>query len=220
MLPTTTTSSPSPVITALAPDPRRPGAVRISARDLTWTIAAADVAACGARVGLAVDDALREALERAADAEAAFRTALRAIEQRSHARTDLGRKLVKKGHARPAVEVALERCAGLGLLDDAAFARHFVETRSVRGRGPARLRRDLYAMGVSGAHVDAALAHVHADGDRTGDQALALATRRAGQLGGVPREARRRRLLAFLARRGYTGEAARAAVQQVLRADG
>jgi regulatory protein len=216
----TTTNSPPPVITALQPDARRPGAVRISARDVTWTIAAADVATCGARVGLPVDDLLREALERAADAEAAFRTALRAIEQRGHARSDLGRKLVKKGHARPAVEVALERCAGLGLLDDAAFARHFVETRSARGRGPARLRRDLYAMGVAGAHVDAALAHLQAEGDQTGDQALALAARRAGQLGGVPREARRRRLIAFLARRGYTGEAARSAVQQVLRADG
>jgi regulatory protein len=208
------------VIAALEPDPRRPGAVRVSARDVTWTIAAADVAACGAQVGAAVDEALRDALERAADAEAAFRTAIRSIEQRSHARTDLGRKLIRKGHARPSVELALERCVALGLLDDAAFARHFVETRSARGRGPARLRRDLYAMGVSGAHVDAALAAVQADGDQTGDQALALAAKRAVQLAGVPREARRRRLLAFLARRGYTGDAARSAVQRVLRADG
>jgi regulatory protein len=215
-----TTSSAMQVITALEPDPRRPGAVRVSARDVTWTIAAADVAACGAQVGAAVDEALRDALERAADAEAAFRTAIRSIEQRSHARTDLGRKLIRKGHARPSVELALERCVALGLLDDAAFARHFVETRSARGRGPARLRRDLYAMGVSGAHVDAALAAVQADGDQTGDQALALAAKRAVQLAGVPREARRRRLLAFLARRGYTGDAARSAVQRVLRADG
>jgi regulatory protein len=215
-----TTSSAMQVIAALEPDPRRPGAVRVSARDVTWTIAAADVAACGAQVGAAVDEALRDALERAADAEAAFRTAIRSIEQRSHARTDLGRKLIRKGHARPSVELALERCVALGLLDDAAFARHFVETRSARGRGPARLRRDLYAMGVSGAHVDAALAAVQADGDQTGDQALALAAKRAVQLAGVPREARRRRLLAFLARRGYTGDAARSAVQRVLRADG
>jgi regulatory protein len=215
-----TTSSAMQVIAALEPDPRRPGAVRVSARDVTWTIAAADVAACGAQVGAAVDEALRGALERAADAEAAFRTAIRSIEQRSHARTDLGRKLIRKGHARPSVELALERCVALGLLDDAAFARHFVETRSARGRGPARLRRDLYAMGVSGAHVDAALAAVQADGDQTGDQALALAAKRAVQLAGVPREARRRRLLAFLARRGYTGDAARSAVQRVLRADG
>ncbi|MFL5521453.1 MAG: regulatory protein RecX [Gemmatimonadales bacterium] len=219
-MPTTTTNSPTQAITALEPDPRRPGAVRVSAQDVAWTIAAADVAASGARVGVTVDDALREALERAADAEAAFRTAIRSIEQRSHARTDLGRKLVRKGHARPAVDVALERCAALGLLDDAAFARHFVETRAARGRGPARLRRDLYAMGVAGSHVDAALADLQADGDQTGEQALALATKRAGQLSGVPREARKRRLLAFLARRGYTGEAARSAVDRVLRADG
>jgi len=219
-VPTTTTNSPTQAITALEPDPRRPGAVRVSAQDVSWTIAAADVAASGARVGVTVDDALREALERAADAEAAFRTAIRSIEQRSHARTDLGRKLVRKGHARPAVEVALERCAGLGLLDDAAFARHFVETRAARGRGPARLRRDLYAMGVAGSHVDAALADLQSDGDQTGEQALALASKRAGQLSGVPREARKRRLLAFLARRGYTGEAARSAVDRVLRADG
>ena len=219
-MPTTTTNSPTQAITALEPDPRRPGAVRVSAQDVSWTIAAADVAASGARVGVTVDDALREALERAADAEAAFRTAIRSIEQRSHARTDLGRKLVRKGHARPAVDVALERCAALGLLDDAAFARHFVETRAARGRGPARLRRDLYAMGVAGSHVDAALADLQADGDQTGEQALALATKRAGQLSGVPREARKRRLLAFLARRGYTGEAARSAVDRVLRADG
>ena len=219
-MPTTTTNSPTQAITALEPDPRRPGAVRVSAQDVAWTIAAADVAATGARVGVTVDDALREALERAADAEAAFRTAIRSIEQRSHARTDLGRKLVRKGHTRPAVEVALERCVALGLLDDAAFARHFVETRAARGRGPARLRRDLYAMGVAGSLVDAALADLQADGDRAGEQALALATKRAKQLPGVPREARKRRLLAFLARRGYTGEAARSAVDRVLRADG
>ena len=221
MLPTTTTSSlSSPVITALEPDPRRPGAVRIHASEVTWTVAAADVEACGARLGRVVDDALRDTLERAADAEAALRTALRAIAQRSHARADLGRKLVRKGHARPAVELALERCAAMGLLDDAAFARHFVETRAARGRGPVRLRRDLYAMGVAGSHVDAALAALSGGEEQTSEQVLTLASKRAGQLAGVPREARRRRLIAFLARRGYTGEAARSAVQRVLRADG
>jgi SOS response regulatory protein OraA/RecX len=75
-------------------------------------------------------------------------------------------------------------------------------------------------MGVSGTHVDAALAELQGDDDQTGEQALALATKRAGQLAGVPREARKRRLLAFLARRGYTGEDARSAVQRVMRADG
>ena len=36
----------------------------------------------------------------------------------------LGRRLLRKGHPRAAVEAALERAVGLGLLDDAAFAAH------------------------------------------------------------------------------------------------
>jgi SOS response regulatory protein OraA/RecX len=74
-------------------------------------------------------------------------------------------------------------------------------------------------MGVAGRHVDAALAEFAGSEEASADQALVLAIRRAGQLAGVPREARKRRLLAFLARRGYTGESARSAIQQVLRAD-
>ena len=43
-----------------------------------------------------------------------------------------------------------------------------------------------------------------------GDGAVrALAERRAGQLAGLPPEARRRRLLAFLARRGFSGSKVR-----------
>jgi regulatory protein len=215
MLPTTTTNSPSPVITALAPDPRRPGAVRISARDLTWTIAAADVVTSGAGVGVVVDAALRDALERLADVEAAYRTALRGLGQRAFARHDLSRRLVRKGQPAPAVEAALERLVAQGLLDDAAFALQYVETRSTRGRGPARLRRDLAAMGVARIHVDAALAAVWAEGDADA-RALELALRRAAQLKNLPRLARRRRLVAFLARRGFTGEVATSAIRQAV----
>ncbi|HEX5635104.1 MAG TPA: RecX family transcriptional regulator, partial [Gemmatimonadales bacterium] len=198
------------------PDPRRPGAVRVRAGEVTWTVAAADATALGVARGAAVDDALRTALERAADAEAALRTALRAIARRGFARADLGRRLVRKGHPSTAVEVALERCAGLGLLDDAAFARQFVETRAARGRGPARLRRDLSAMGVARELVDAALAATAGDGETAAGQALALAERRIGQLQGLPKLAQRRRLAAYLARRGFTGEAARKAIGQVV----
>jgi SOS response regulatory protein OraA/RecX len=51
-------------------------------------------------------------------------------------------------------------------------------------------------------------------------RALDLARTRAGRLAKLPRVAQRRRLLAFLARRGYTGEAAQSAVQLALRVVG
>ena len=156
-------------------------------------------------VGGELDQQLQERLSAAADAEAAFRTALRALEARSFARADLARRLQRKGHPRAAVEVALERTAQLGLLDDAAFAQSYVETRAVRGRGPARLVRDLMAMGVDRAVIDRAVTSHWPEGSDRSTVPLALARKRAAQLGTLPRQTKRRRLVAYLARRGFTG---------------
>jgi regulatory protein len=201
------------------PDPRRPGAVRVAvAGSLHYTVPQDTARAEGLAPGLPIDEALHERLTRAADAEAAFRTALRALEGRAYARRDLGRRLVRKGHPPDAVEHALERAAALGLLDDAAFARDYVQTRAARGRGPARVVRDLRAMGVERALIDAAVAAEWdaEDGrDRT-EVPLALAQRRAAQLGDLPRPVKRRRLLAYLARRGFTGRTAADIVARVV----
>jgi regulatory protein len=204
------------VVAALVPDARRPGAVRVQAGECAWTVAAADADHLGLAPGVALDAAVRERLEAAADVEASLRMALRALGRRAFARHDLGRRLVRKGHPAPAVEAALERLAAMGLLDDDAYARDYVALQAARGRGPGRLRRDLAAMGVERGTVDGALAGAALEAS-AGSRALALATRRAAQLQGLPRIALRRRLLAFLARRGYGGEAARQAVAQVVR---
>jgi regulatory protein len=141
---------------------------------------------------------------------------LRALHRRAHARADLARRLVRRGHAAAAVEAALARAEGHGFLDDAAFAAHFVQTRSERGRGPARLTRDLLALGVARAVIDRAVAERWpADADRSAAP-TALAARRAVQLGDLPRPVKRRRLLAYLARRGFTGTDALEAVRAVL----
>jgi regulatory protein len=103
------------------------------------------------------------------------------------------------------VASAVGRLLDLGLLDDAAFARQFVESRSGRGRGPSRLRRDLLALGVPDRLVDAALAAQWPGGADLALLVRPLAERRARQLGALPRAVLRRRLLAYLARRGYAG---------------
>ncbi len=193
-------------ITALDPDPRRPDAMRIEIDGMRFGAVPRQVATAeNLRVGGELDQQLQERLSAAADAEAAFRTALRALEARSFARGDLARRLQRKGHPRAAVEVALERTAQLGLLDDAAFAQSYVETRAARGRGPARLVRDLMAMGVERAVIDRAIASHWPEGSDRSTVPLALAQKRAAQLGALPRQTKRRRLVAYLARRGFTG---------------
>jgi regulatory protein len=195
-----------PVLTALEPDPRRPGTLRVEVDGVRFGAVPETLAqAAGLAVGRPVDAELQERLAAAADAEAAFRTLLRALERRSFARVDLGRRLIRKGHPRAAVDAALERAAGLGLLDDTEFARNYVQTRAARGRGPARLTRDLMAMGVERGHIDGALAAEWPEGSDRSNIPSALAAKRAAQLGDLPRHVRRRRVLAYLARRGFSG---------------
>lgn len=205
-------------VEAVAPDPRRPGAVRVQREGGgVWTVSAEDAAALHLTPGAPVDTVLAQAIERAADAEAAVRTGLRALARRPFAQADLAHRLVRKGHPPLAVAVALERLTVRGLLDDTAFARSFAETRTARGRGPARIRRDLLAMGVPEEVVRAVVANVWSSDDDVADRALALARSRAARLAGLPRQTQRRRLLAFLSRRGFTGLAAGRAISQVVR---
>jgi regulatory protein len=195
-----------PVLTALEPDPRRPGTLRVEVDGARFGAVPLELAReAGLAVGRPVDTVLHERLTEAADAEGAFRTLLRALERRSFARADLGRRLARKGHPAHAVNVALERATALGLLDDAAFARNYAQTRASRGRGPSRIARDLLAMGVERLHVDRALTAEWPEGSDRTAVPLALATRRAAQLADLPRPVRRRRVLAYLARRGFSG---------------
>ena len=216
-MPSADTVRPSGAITALASDPRRPACVRIQVGGHPYyTIPRSVAVAEKLEPGRPIDEGLHERLGRAADQEAAVRAALRILELRPYARADLGRRLVKRGHAREAVAAALDEVSALGLLDDSAFARSYAETRAGRGRGPMRVRRDLLTMGVARDVVDGALAAQWPDGAEDTALPLQLALRRAAQLGDLPRPVKRRRLLAYLMRRGFSGRTITQVVTQVL----
>jgi regulatory protein len=207
----------TPRITALEHDPRRPGTVRLEIDGARFGAVPRElVGAEGLSVGRLADPELMERLSAAADIEAAYRTALRCLELRSYARSDLGRRLQRKGHPRAAVEMALQRAAALGFLDDEAYTRNYVQARSARGRGPSRLTRDLLAMGVQRSLIDRALAAQWPEGSDRSSVPLALATKRAAQLGTLPRQTRRRRVLAYLARRGFSGREVTDIVERVV----
>jgi regulatory protein len=193
-------------ITALVPEPRGSGSVRIELEGERFaTVSPTVVREFSLQVGAELDEALRGRLQAAAEEEGAYRTALRAIERRSFARADLARRLARKGHAPDMIAAALDRLAEQGLLDDAKFAANYAETRAARGRGPRRLVRDLLAMGVERSIIDRAVATVEQAAEGGESVPLTLATRRAGQLRDLPRQVRRRRVLAYLARRGFSG---------------
>src|SRR6478736_7171409 len=192
-------------ITAVDPDPRRKGAVRIYVDGKhCWTAALQDVEEL--RVGLAPSEQDLALLERAADTEGVLRSALRHLTQRSFARMDLDRRLRRKGHPPEVVAAALGRLQDQGLLDDEAFARGYVETRAARGRGPMRVQRDLMMMGVERGVVDRALTDAWPENISPEELARTLAAKRLKQLGkALPRQVLRRRLVQYLGRRGFGG---------------
>lgn len=204
-------------VSGIAEDPRHPSAVRVSIEGrITWTLPREAVAELRLRVGQDIDEALKTRLDAAADAEGAWRALLWHLERRSFARYDLGRRLRQKSHSGAAVDAALERADAAGLLDDLAFAKNYAETRSARGRGPARLKRDLAAQGVERGIIDRVLRDLWPDGEGPLDLARSLAEKRAGQLSSIPTPTRKRRVLAYLARRGFSGHQARQVVEEVL----
>lgn len=204
-------------ITSLEPDPRRPGRVRLQIDGRPFcTLAAGQVEAHGVAPGRVVDEPLQALLEEAADADAALRALLRALERRSFARKDLERRLRQRGHTAAAISGALARADELALLDDGAYALNFVATRAARGRGPARLIRDLQLSGVARPLIDAAIAAQWPEGSDPDQSVAGLVRRRAEQLRTLPRPVRRRRILAYLARRGYSGHTIRQAVDRLI----
>lgn len=209
--------TPVRVVGAIVPDPRRAGSVRVMVLGRPLLTIPREVAERERlEEGLELGEALFTRLCRAADEEAAFRTALRLLERRPFAARDLTRRLVLKGHPPEAANAARIRAEHLGLIDDARYALHYAQSRAARGRGPLRLRRDLAMMGVDSRVVDQALTDAFGADGTEGPQADALARRRLSQLRGLPRPVQRRRLLAFLARRGFAGHAVTRMVGELL----
>ena len=205
------------LLTGLAPDPRRPDYRLVEVdRGRFASLPANALVGLGLAVGHEIAPRVFARLQELADLEGAHRAALRALARRAHARFDLRRRLLQKQHPPAAVDGALARLAAHGLLDDARFAQDYAGAKAARGRGPARLVRDLLAQGVERRVAEEGVRAALADDGVDPEAVLqAVAEKRARQLEGLPAPVRKRRLVAFLARRGFAGPEVREVVERV-----
>jgi len=205
------------ILTGLAPDPRRPDYRLVEVdRGRFASLPVEALAGLDLVVGQEIGPLVFERLQELADLEAAHRAALRALARRAHARFDLRRRLLQKQHPPAAVDGALDRLGAVGLLNDAQFARDFAAAKARRGRGPARLVRDLQSQGIDRRIAeDAVRTSLAAEGVDPEQAVRALAEKRARQLAGLPAPVRKRRLVAFLVRRGFSGSEIRSVVERL-----
>ena len=205
------------ILTGLAPDPHRPDYRLVEVdRGRFASLPAESLVGLDLVVGREIGPLVLERLQELADLEAAHRAALRSLARRAHARYDLRRRLLQKQHPPAAVDGALDRLSAVGLLDDVRFAEDYALAKVHRGRGPARLVRDLQAQGVDRRIAeDAVRSSLAAEGVDLTHAVRALVEKRARQLAGLPAPVRKRRLVAFLARRGFGGAEVREIVENL-----
>ncbi|HTK47502.1 MAG TPA: regulatory protein RecX [Gemmatimonadaceae bacterium] len=131
--------------------------------------------------------------------------ALNLLAFRARSSTELARSLTRKGEEPATIEWALARLREQGLLDDAAFARAFTRARVVGGKqSRRRVEQELTRRGVprpvGSEAIDAVLEEEGVD-----QRAIVVdaARKKLRSLAGLDPAVRRRRLYAYLARRGY-----------------
>jgi regulatory protein len=152
-------------------------------------------------------------------AERARELCLRLLTGRPRTRTELAGALHSHGVPDETAAAVLARFADVGLIDDAAFARAWVESRH-HSRGLARraLSAELKRRGVDGQDIEAAVSALDpADELATARQLVAKAM---GASRGKPLPVRMRRLVGLLARKGYPAPVAYRIVREAIEQEG
>lgn len=145
-----------------------------------------------------------QALEPSSDAvRGAVRFVLRSTKARPQTEAELRAKLRDRGYVDDVIDAAVERASELGAIDDAAFAKAWVADRGMgRGYSALRVRDELRRRAVPEALIDGAVGALESRDDLA--VATELARDRAQRMpNALEPEVVARRLLGFLARRGY-----------------
>jgi regulatory protein len=145
--------------------------------------------------------------------------ALDLLALRGRSVAELRRKLIQKGEPADAVDETIARLVDQKLLDDAEYARQFARAKVVgAGASRRRIAAELARKGVSRDLADQAIDEL---GETEGiDVAAAIhrvAEKKWKSLAKLDEETGRRRLYAFLARRGFNPDEIRSAMAEVCR---
>ena len=128
---------------------------------------------------------------------------------------EIEQKLLQAGYRPNTVEMVIYKLQRENLLDDADFARQWVESRQTRKLGRSRIAQELRRKGVSQEEAENALDLIDDEDQLAG--AIALAEKAAARIkpGEDPRKASSR-IAGMLARRGYSWDISKEAIRQAL----
>ena len=151
-----------------------------------------------------------------ADPESVARTiALTMLERQPRTRAELARGMARRGVPEDAAAAVLDRFTEVGLVNDEAFAQAWVDSRHAgKGLGRRALSAELRRRGVDDEIAREAVATVTPEDEEL--TARALVERRVRSMTDVPHDAKLRRLVGMLARKGFDPGVALRVAREVL----
>lgn len=138
------------------------------------------------------------------DTKRAHNVGLHALTRRGQSVAEMTKLLEDRELEPDVVAAEIKRLKSVGLLDDFDLADTLVRTLSERKKlGKSSIASQLRQRKINPVAIDAALEQL--DGDDELSRATEVAIKRAGQLSSYDQATAKRRLTAFLQRRGYSG---------------
>jgi regulatory protein len=204
-------------ITQITEHPRKPGRYVIDVDGKQFAIVTAEaLAATKARIGVVVDDRLAAHLNEASELTAAYDRALHLLAFRARSARELQRRLVQKGVTAERADRVIAKLREAGLIDDADFARQLARSKMSVGASRRRVHQELFKRGVAREVADEAVEQVvEEDGLSEAESIERIARKKWRTLDGLDDPTRRRRLFAFLARRGFDSDDVSRVVRQL-----
>ena len=155
--------------------------------------------------GQSLSDGEIESLLGEGAVEEAYGKALNYLSYRPRSRAEVERYLEKRDLAESEIEAVAARLERAGLLNDEAFARYWVENRERhRPKGLRALRYELRGKGIGNETIERVLVSVDVP-----DSAYRSSMRKAQQLAHLDQGTFTKKIIEYLARRGFDYEVAR-----------
>ena len=137
--------------------------------------------------------------------ETTYGRTLNYLSYRPRSRAEVERYLQKRDLSESQIEAVAERLERAGLLDDKEFARFWVENRERnQPKGLRALRYELRGKGISNETIEQVLVSVDVS-----DSAYRSVARKAQQLAHLDQKTFTKKIVEYLARRGFNYEVAR-----------
>jgi len=170
--------------------------------DGEYAFGLARIVAAWLQVGQELNEEKITELTAADGHEVAYARALRLLKQQDRSESEIRQHLQRQDIPVETVNEVIERLRRAGLVDDERYARNWVDNRSeFRPRSRRALAYELKLKGISKETTDQALSEL--DEDQLAYQAAKKQARKLQQL---PWPEYRKKMLSFLARRGFSYE--------------